>query len=439
MKERLDKTSSVSAKISVELPPERVNAQLEAYYSSVAKHAKIQGFRKGKAPLAVIKKMYKEDASSYIGERLISEGLSEAIRKYELHIILPPKLVAVDSPAENQVFRFEAELDLKPEVPSVDCSLISISIPKEKEIGSEDVDREIESIRESFATYEALEPAQRSQVKADDSVSIRYTGSVNGQKIEKASTDRQQVVLGKSQVLEDFEKALPEMKVGEVKTLKVNFGDSHPIEEIRGKEVEFQLEVLEILEKRLPEVNDEFLKQVDPSLSKIEELREKISSDLKNAEISRIERARRDAIGKALVEKYPFEISARQRQMTGESLLRDNIQNLMRMGLTQAQIQTQQKELLEEASKAAEHQIKLAYILDQIARQEEINVTDEDVKSRLQKTADRTGYSLTEIEAYYSQKEENEATSRMDRLKMDIRDEKSLDYALSKATIKLEG
>lgn len=438
MKEKLDKSSSVNAKISIEVPSEKVNEHLEAYYSSVAKHAKIQGFRKGKAPLTVVKKLFSEDAGSYISERLVSEALTEAIRKYQLHIILPPRLLAMDSPTENQPFRFEAELDLKPQVPTIDCSQIEIEVSAPKSVSDQDVEMEMKNILEEFAEYQPLASDQIREARPDDAVSVRYEAKHDGQKVEKASTERQQLILGRSQVLEDFEKAIPGMKPGEKKSLEIKFGDQHPIQEIRGKTLQFELELLEILEKKLPEWTDEFVKNVDPAANGLEDFKNKLKSNLEDSLKFKAEKEKRDAIGKALVEKYPFEISARQKQMTAESLLRDSIQNLIRMGLTEDQIKSQQQELLNEAAKSAEHQIRLAYILDQIARQENIEVSDEDIEKRLQTTAERTGYSLAEIKAYYSKKEDNESVSRMERLKMDIRDEKSLDYALSKARIKIK-
>jgi len=122
-----------------------------------------------------------------------------------------------------------------------------------------------------------------------------------------------------------------------------------------------------------------------------------------------------------------------------EKLAQQTHQMMHQMGLPHDETEEHAKMLFESSLKKAERDIRLTYILEAISKEQKFEVSSEDIKKRFEDTAKRTGYSVTQIQSYYAAKEENETTSRMDRVKIDIQDEKSLDYALSQATIKLKG
>ncbi|PIR22954.1 MAG: trigger factor [Deltaproteobacteria bacterium CG11_big_fil_rev_8_21_14_0_20_45_16] len=434
IKENLQKNSSVQARLKIEMAPERVNNHLNTFYGGLAKRAKIQGFRPGKAPLDLVKKVYGEEASNEVTQRMVSESLMEVVRKHDLKLILPPTLIAVDSPKENTSFTFEAELDLKPEVPEIPWDKLEIENTEKQTATPEMIEDQLKEIQDRFTHYHAIHDDR--PVKEDDMVVVRYDGLVDGQKVEQASTDRQELALGRGQVAEDFEKAVLGKKKGDKSTFTLPFPETHQVEEVRGKDVVFELEILEIQSKHTPELNDDLAKKVNPKYSCLDELRKEIETNLVSSLELQQTKNLQDKVGDKLVESMSFEISPRQKQMTAESLARDSIQRMFQAGIKEDDIKGRQAEIMEASAKNAERQIRLAYILDRIARDQEIKVEKVDIDKRLQKTASATGLSVSEIEKYYSQKDEEESISRMDKLKLDILDEKSLDYALSKARIK---
>lgn len=437
IQEKIDRKSSVSALVSVEVPVDLVNQELNSYFGAVAKVAKIQGFRPGKAPIHVVKKLYGKEASSEVTQRLVSDSLREVVRKHDLKIILPPTLKAVDSPVEGKPFHFEAEVDLKPEIPTIDCSVVEIEIDPLEEITPARVDEELEKIKENFAHYHELKEDRPS--KTTDLVVVKYEGTFEGNKIEKASVDRQELTLGTEQVTKEFEEAATGLKKNETKSFEVKFPDDHQVEEVRGKTIKFDMTVLEIKEKHVPDLDEKRLQQIRPGVKNLEEFKEKLSTELKQQAEHQFNKQKQDAISVALVEKYPFEVNDRQKKVSAESVLRDSIQRLIQMGMTQEQIQQRKTEMMEAATKNAEKQIRTAYILEAIGQQNNIDVSDKDIEERFEKTAQLTGASVAEIKKYYSEKEDNEELSRLDRLRLDVLDEKSLDYALSKARIKVRG
>lgn len=434
MKDNLQKSSPVSAKISIEIPAETVGQHFSEFFKEAAKYAKLDGFRPGKAPLQVVKKMYKDQASSSVSQQLISDSLSEAVRKHDLKLILPPQLLAVDSPEEGKDFKFEAELSLKPEVPKIDCSSIEVEAPKKEEVNDAKVDEQIDLIRENFATYKEL--IEQRGAKEGDKIQFAYEGFLNNEKIPEACSEGEEYRVGKSEILPDFEKVLIGMKPGETRSTKVKFGEDHPIEQVRNKEIEFKLELKSLKAPNLPELNDEFVAKINPNTKTLPEFKEVIKKELSSRTEQEYQSELRNRLSDQLIDKYTFEISPRHKQMTAERILRDHIQNLMKRGLTEEQIKTQSQQMMADASTVAERQIRLVYILEKIYRDEKLEVTDQDIQDRFKKISESTGISVTEIEKYYSQKEEGDEISRLDRLKMELLDQKSLDYALSKARIK---
>ncbi|TVQ80270.1 MAG: trigger factor [Bradymonadales bacterium] len=434
MKENIEKSSSVSAKISVELPPETVEKHLNEFYREAAKHAKIDGFRPGKAPVQVVKKIYQEQASSSVSQQLISDSLNELVRKHKLKLILPPNLIAADSPQEGQAFKFEAELDLKPEMPEIDCSTIEVETPTKQEVTEKDVDKQIELIREQFANFES--PIETRAVKEGDKIQFSYQARLENEAVPEASSAGEEYRVGKGEILPDFEKVLLGMKVGEKRTTQIQFGETHPIATVRGKKLDFEIELKDLKEAKLPDLNDEFIAKIEPKAKGVSDFREILKDELiARAETEHLAELR-DRVGESLVDKYPFEISPRYRQMMAERILRDHIQNLMQRGFSEEQIREDSPKLLEEASKAAERQIRLSYILEKIYQDQNLEVTEKDLEDRFERLSQSSGISVAEIRSYYSQKDEKEGVSRLDRLKMDVLDQKSLDYALSKARMK---
>ena len=438
MKETINRTSPVNARVSVEVPSERVTEHLNQYFLSVAKQARIQGFRPGKAPVHVVKQMYGAEAASSIGERIISEALLEVVRKHNLRLILPPTLIAVDAAKEGNPFRFEAELDLRPEIPEFKLEKIEIEETPAKEVTDEDVMSRLEEVRDHFSHHHPA--AEGHQIATGDVAAVKYEATVNGERVEKACAPRQELEFGKNSILPEFETGLIGLKVGESKKLTANFPEDHQLEEIRGKNVEFDVSILEIQSRHRPNWEEEnLLDRVMPGAKSLDELKSKTREQL----TAEFERARkqslRETLSTALLNETSFPVSQRQLDFATESVYNDRIQALGRMGIPPQEVESRKDEVLKFAKNAAEREIRVSYVMDQIARDAKIEVNADDIENRLKEIATTGGHSLADVKNFYLQKEQDGSSPRLERLQMDLRDEKSLDYALSRVTIKNRG
>lgn len=432
----IEHRNPVEAKIQIKVPADLINQRLKDYYASLASKAKIPGFRPGKAPADVVKKMYGQEATSDLSERLISEFLMKAVQEHHLDLVMPPLLLATDSPTDDKDFNFEVEVHLKPQLPKVDLSSLQVEIPKTKEVTDDDVNEELKAIQEMDASYADIQ--EQRPAAANDCVVVTYSGELDGVRDPKMAAEQQTVVLGKGQMLPDFESGIVGMKIGETKTFPVSFPSDYHAAEIQGKTAQFTMTLNGIKEKVLAELNDAFAKSADESVQTLLELKLKIRAQLESTRERSALQQKRDAVGDALVEKHNFEVSKRQVLAMAERLAEQTHHMMHQMGMHHEETEEHAKALLDSSMKKAERDVRLTYILEAIARDQKFEVSPDDFKKRFEDTAKRTGYSVSQIQAYYAAKDEESTLSRMDRLKIDILDEKSLDYALSRATIKLK-
>lgn len=215
MQVKVEKINTVSAKLKIKLPADQVNARLNDYFERLAKKAKIPGFRPGKAPREVVKKMYKDDSAADLSERLISEGVFEAVKGQNLEIVTPPQLIATDSPQENKDFNFEVAVDLRPQLPTIKLNGITIEAPTQKTVSEQEIDDQIRHLQEGDASF--VDVKESRPVKDKDCVVMSFDGSIDGKSEAGMKSESHTLVLGEGNFLPDFEAALIGMTVGEEK------------------------------------------------------------------------------------------------------------------------------------------------------------------------------------------------------------------------------
>ncbi len=433
----IEHRSPVEAKLRIQIPKATVSERITNYYSSLAKKAKIPGFRPGKAPSTVVKQMYGPDAASDLSERLISEFLMKAVEEHRLDLVMPPLLIATDQPDEEKDFAFEVEVHLRPQVPALKLEGLQVQVPKAEPVTDTEVDKEIDALREAEASF--VDVSTPRAVGPKDCIVVNYSGTVDGEARPGMQAEQQTIVLGQQRYLPDFEGGMIGMKIGEIKTYDVKFPADYGEESLRNKTAQFTVTMSALKEKVLPELTDDFAKSADSEVQSLLELKLKIRKQLESNREQALVKQKKEAVGDALVEKHPFLLSPRQIESLAERLAHQTHQMMHQMGLPHEENEEHAKALVESSRKKAERDLRLTYILEAIARAQKFEVTAEDVKTRMEETAKRTGYSVSQIEAYYATKDEEDSLSKIDRLKIDILDEKSLDYALSKATIKIRG
>jgi len=376
-----DKIENSQAFLTIEMEPAEVEASLEEAYHRLVKKANIPGFRKGKAPRAVLER--------YLGrEGLVEEAMNQAIprayeaalKEQELEAIAPPQIEVT----QNEPLVFTATVPLPPTVQLGDYQGVRAT-PKPVSVGDEDVDQVIEQLRHQHATWE---PVDRPVIDSD-LVALDIESTIEGEPFINRQGLQYQVAVDRPFPAPGFGQQVVGMNGGEAKQFKLQFPEDDSRQELAGKEVSFQIKIGAIKQEILPELTDEFAAAVDAELKTLDLLRERVNTNLKlrAEEDSRMDFE--EQVMTAVVDgaqiKYPPVLVDReidrlleQQQRRWQGSGTDFNQYLSRINKTEA-------ELREELRPVATTRVNRALVLEQVEAAETIEVTDAETDEEITK------------------------------------------------------
>lgn len=255
----VEEINSVQRRIKVALPADLVAKAFEDAYRNVQKKAKLQGFRPGKAPLTVIKKLYGDSVRGEVGERLINKHLFDVLKEKKINPIAAPVVENMDMPATDKDFNFSAIVDVMPEIAVKDWKGLDLKADK-FEVKPESMTRELDFLRRRHAKTKNLE----SDTKASSGhlASIGHKVYQNGNLIENMDVEEFPVALGFKEIFADLENAILGMKVGDLKKTTITLPSDYNDPNLAGKPVEFEISLKNLQELAMPELNDDFAKDV---------------------------------------------------------------------------------------------------------------------------------------------------------------------------------
>ena len=376
------------ARVDVEVPAEDVERRMQRAARGLAREMRLPGFRKGKAPPSlVIQRVGRGAVLEQAMRDSLPEWYERALLESGVNPVGDPEVEVTSVPeTEGQPLGFHFEVGVRPAAALGDYKGLEVG-RAEPEVPDEIVDREIERMREAFAS---LEPVERAAGEGDV-VLIDFEGTVAGEAFEGGQASDYLLELGSGRLIEGFEEQLTGAVGGEARELHVSFPDDYRAEELAGKDASFAVKVKEVREKLLPELDDEFASEAS-EFDSLEELRADIRARLADAVGERIEQDFRVAAIDAAVEQASVElpeeiVSARanerwervERQLAGRGL--DPASYLQMQGKTR-------EEVIEESKPDAERELKREAVLTAIAEAEGIEVSEEEMVEALEHTAE---------------------------------------------------
>ena len=246
--------------LEIEVPPPEVDQHFATAYRHVAERTRVPGFRPGKAPRQVIDRFV--GRGSVLAEaidHLVQDSYDNALDQTDLIPIDQPQ-VDIDpaTVAEGQAVTFTATVPVRPDVTlgAYTDYPFGLEVP---EVTDEQVAQVIEELREQQAT---LRPIDERAAQKGDIASVKFSGTIDGEPFEGGSADRLPLVIGEDRMIPGWEDNLVGMRIGEAKGFDIGFPDDYRVEELRGKQAHFEVELLDLREKLLPEVTDDFAKSV---------------------------------------------------------------------------------------------------------------------------------------------------------------------------------
>ncbi len=432
MKSELIDVSSTRKEIKIEIEPAVVRQTYDRISDRYAKLANVPGFRRGHAPRGVVRTRFKSEIRGEVLRELVPEAVNEAIDKHELTTIGKPN-VQFD---ETETFeRFGDEpISVKVDVevlPNVELgSYKGIAATRRvRPVTDKDVTEMIEGLREVSAS---LQPVEERGAQLGDTVSVDFVGNfLDRPEDEDINVKDVDVVLGGESVQQEFSDNLLGVKADDERTFTVDYPEDFTSKGLAGRKVEYSARVNAVRVKELPEVDDEWVKSLG-DLDSVETLRTKIREDLEQrAKADADDRLRRDVMSQ-LLESHEFEVPETLVQHQTNSRLQEVVRNMIGQGIDVRNEDVNWERARDELKIQAEADVRASMLLENIADEEQIDVTDEEIEEEINQIAAASRQPRERVHATLTKEGGNRSIANR------LRNRKALDLLIENAQVKEE-
>lgn len=416
MKSNVEKINSVQRKLSITVPHEKVNKALTDTYKRYQRKTKIHGFRLGKAPLYLIKNNYQSQVFYDVSDFLIDKSIKSALEEHKLNPIAAPNLDNLEKPVYDKDFCFTATVDVFPTIALGEhYKNLEVSYPV-KSLSEEDVESEIKAIRRHYAKTQAFENLEQCLEAKDHLAVVSYESFLKDQRIERLCHKSKRVAMGHGELPSEIEKTLVGMRKGESKEITTNLsGDP----EFSEQEIKLVVNLDDLMMFSLPELNDDFAKELKQK--SVKELRLIIKKNLAQR-VDQVNRSQKEnALLSELQRKVPFDVPPVIVDQVIDGMIQD-LYGSHKDFKTLMQNKDLRKSLVPEAKKKAKNTL----LLWDIAKAENIDVSDKAIKAYITKSLGTNG-DAKKIEEIFSNSKE--------RIKETLVFEKTLEVILSSAKL----
>ncbi len=426
MQVEIENLTPLEKKILVRIPADVTTREMEATYRDLNKKITLKGFRPGKVPLSILIRLYKTQVEEEVASKLINDSLAEAMKDHNLAPVSEPNVLNHAFTSERE-FTYAVSFEVKPEFTVQDYLGIEIEVP-EMVVTEEEINAELKKLQESHAQLKPLEASR--PIKEKDMVLIDFEGTLAGKSIEGWKVANHLVEAGSGTLIGDLDKTLIGMQVGEEKDLNLTLPADYLQKDLAGKEITVHLKVKEIKEKILPNLDDEFAKDLGDyqTLNDLKENLRRLLSERKKEEVRQITR---EKILEKLLAQHSFSVPKSMIDRQVQSFMVRTELQLAKEGRRLESASPEGEKLRQTLLPLAEKEVRSSLILEKIAEQEKIPVGEADLDAHLEKLAKRLNRRVEAIKNLYQQR------NLMDELRQQVIEEKALDFLIEKAKIKI--
>lgn len=420
------------AKLRIELPPEKVAAAAERIAGEFRQHARIPGFRPGKAPRAMVEKRFRKEIREELERSLVGDGCREAIKREGLKVLSLAEVgEVVIGPGSGA--QFTARLITVPEFALPEYKGLPVKV-EGTAVTPAEVDEAIEGLRNRHAEFSDL--PERPLAMGDYAV-IDYRGTVDGRPVDEvfpkagkplAGNDDFWLRLTDEAFLPGFCPALVGARPGETRVFPVTVPADFALAEMAGSAIEYAVTVRAIKEKRLPELDDAFAYRVVPGRT-LAQLREMTAEELARGKRLEVERAKRNQVIEQLLGAVTCDLPERMVRNEMRRILTDIVRENQARGVAEEVLKEHEGELFGAAAQSAQDRVKTTFILLRIAGQEGIEAGDDEVRARVARLAQRAGMAADKL---WRDLERREA---LDDIRQEMVTGKALDFLVANATV----
>ncbi len=417
MQVSVETTSGLERRMTISVPAERVDSAVEERLKKAAKTVRINGFRKGKVPLKVVKKQFGAGVRQEVLGELFGSSFYEAVAQESLKPAGQPSIEPIKL-EEGADVEFAALFEVFPEIEVADLSELQIDTVT-AEVKDSDIDNMIEVLRKQQATWAVVER----EAKDGDQVKIDFAGKKDGELFEGGSAEGQNLVLGSGQMIPGFESGIEGMKAGEEKVLELTFPEEYHNEELKGAAVEFAITLHEVSEQVLPEVNAEFFAKFGIETEDEGEFRTEISQNMKRELDNAIAGKTKAKVMDGLQALHSFDVP--------KALIANEIQALRQQMAQQFGGQQLDASMLPDElfQGQAEKRIQVGLVVAELVSANDIQVDADRVKAKVEEVASTYQDPEEVINYYYSNKE------LLGNLESAVLEDQIVDFVLEKAAV----
>ncbi|OPY83500.1 MAG: Trigger factor [Syntrophus sp. PtaU1.Bin005] len=422
---KVEEISPVKKKLTIDVPWTDVKKERDAVYRNYSRKVKIKGFRQGKIPRKILEVHYKDYVEEETISNLVNKFTENALKEHEIKAVGQPE-IDEKGIEEEKGFSFSATFEVEPDIDPQ--GYLNMNLEKEElVVTDQEVDSRLDEIRKMFGTLEEVTVDR--EIQTGDFVTIDFEGSVEGETPEEMKRNDYFLEIGSKTMVPGFEDQLIGEKVGTTKGIKIVFPEDYQVRNVAGKEAEFTVTIKTLKEKKLPELDENFVKNFE----KYESL-DALKADVRKSIFEEQGKKINDDLAKQIVDKLlaqnAFDVPAAYVEQQIYFMIMEAQKRLISTGMDPQMIAQVSSSWRDKYREEAERIVKSSLLLKNIAKKEALEATDEELEARLREIAQQYSQDYEKVvESFDDNMKEN--------VKSDILNKKIFEYIEQKADIKM--
>ncbi len=417
MQVSVEKTSELSRKMTVSLSEEMLQEKMDARFKSLAREVKIDGFRPGKVPVRVVKKMYADRVRNEVAGDLIQSTYGEALQEQELNPAGHPHIQPVE---EGEGFQYIAEFEVYPEISLDGVPALTIKRPVAT-VKSSDMDDMIEKLREQKKSWSEVERAS----EKGDRATVSFMGVSEGENFTEGKVENYPVEIGDGKMIPGFEDELIGLKAGDDKKFTITFPEEYGNAKLAGKPAEFEVELSKVEAATLPEIDEEFIRAYGVEDGKMDSFKKDIKTNMERELELGLKGKLKNVVMDALYEKIQITIPSALVDEEVKNVMKPYEANAKKQGMNLADLDIP-KDMFEDQAK---RRVALGLILGEIIQKNDIKVDEAKVKSTVEDMASSYEKPEDVMQWYFSDE------SRLNEVKQIVLEEQTVAWIVDQAKV----
>jgi len=427
MKVNVEELSPTKKVMHVEIPEEDVAKHLEKAFKNLKASVNLRGFRPGKVPMSILERRFGRQVHAEVSGELIQDSYGKALGEADLRPVGEPSLDQPELAEKGQAYHYSATVEVCPVLEDLDVKGLDLE-KRIHTVDDEEVDTHLKMLQKRSAQLKNVEEDR--PVRDKDIVIIDYEGFLDGEPFEEAGkTDNFQVEIGSGQILPEFEEQLIGMKTGDTEDVEVPFPEDYYNPALAGKKVSFRVTLKEIKEEILPQLDDEFAKDLG-EYETLDEVKAAIKEDLEKKYEAETQRQLREQVVDKLIEQSEFDLPEALVESELSRMVKDAQGMMAQRGITPDESEEGTKALSEKYQPLAERKVREYLLIEKVIEQEGIELTDEMLDKAYQDFADALHQPADVIRRYHENSQEAREVFQQKAL-----EKSAMDYIIANSNV----